>query len=108
MQIKLQSRLGNAIMSPIKRYILYIQLSIAPIFTQDTFSIVAINLETGEVGSAGASCIGGSIIISAVHPGVGAIHTQSYWNATNQNNASEMMDNGYSPTEIIEYLIRNR
>ena len=43
----------------------------------DTFSIVAVDLETGEVGSAGASCISGSIIISDVHPGLGAIHTQS-------------------------------
>ena len=35
-----------------------------------TFSIVAIDTQTGEVGSAGGSCIAGSIIISDIHPGV--------------------------------------
>ena len=36
------------------------------LFSQDTFSIVAIDSATGEVGSAGASCISGSIIISDI------------------------------------------
>jgi len=84
-------------------YIIYI----AFLFNQDTFSIVAVDLETGQVGSAGASCIGGSIIISDVHPGLGAIHTQSYWNGVNQNTASNLMSNGLSPLEIIDYLIEN-
>ncbi len=63
----------------------------------DTFSIVAVDPATGEVGSAGASCIAGSIIISDMHPGVGAIHTQSYWNSQNQNNAHDLMEQGWSP-----------
>ena len=50
-----------------------------------TFSIVAVDTNTGEVGSAGGSCIAGSIIISDLHPGVGAIHTQSYYLPANQN-----------------------
>ena len=74
---------------------------------QDTFSIVAVDPETGEVGSAGASCINGSIIISDLHPGVGAIHTQSYWLAQNQNTASQLMDQGLSPWFIIQYLVDN-
>ncbi len=82
-------------------------LSLSLLFSNDTFSIVAVDLNTGEIGSAGASCIGGSIIISDIHPGVGAIHTQSYWNGTNQNNASSLMDNGASPAEIIDYLVNN-
>ena len=77
------------------------------LLSQDTFSIVAVDIITGEVGSAGASCISGSIIISDVHPGVGAIHTQSYWNGWNQNFASDLMDDGYSPDEIIDQLIEN-
>ena len=52
-----------------------------------TFSIVAVDTTTGEVGSAGGSCIAGSIIISDIHPGVGAIHTQSYYLSANQNYA---------------------
>ena len=75
--------------------------------SQDTFSIVAVDTITGEVGSAGASCIKGSIIISDIHPGVGAIHTQSYWNAINQDSAASLMDQGYSPQNIIDWLVEN-
>ena len=82
-------------------------LLISENLSQDTFSIVAVDPVTQEVGSAGASCINGSIIISDVHPGIGAVHTQSYWNSTNQNNASDLMDQGYTPEEIIEYLVEN-
>ena len=88
------------------QYFLLILL-ISETLSQDTFSIVAVDPQTQEVGSAGASCINGSIIISDVHPGTGAIHTQSYWNSSNQNNASDLMDQGYAPEEIIEYLVEN-
>lgn len=82
---------------------------------QDTFSICAVDTVTGEVGSAGASCIdnagcggcGGVIIIRDVHPGRGVIHTQSYWNATNQNNAKNQMNLGSSPQQIISWLQAN-
>ncbi|MDH4069871.1 MAG: DUF1028 domain-containing protein, partial [Ignavibacteria bacterium] len=69
---------------------------------QDTFSIVAVDTLTGEVGSAGASCIAGSIILSDVHPGVGVVHTQSFWNASNQNYARSLMNTGHSPEQIID------
>ena len=76
-------------------------------FLFSTFSIVAVDLSNGQVGSAGASCIGGSIIISDVHPGVGVIHTQSYWHGYNQLMASDLMDDGLSPDEIIDYIVEN-
>ena len=60
-----------------------------------------------EVGSAGASCIDGSIIISDVLPGIGAIHTQSFWNQSNQINARNWMNEGYTAQEIISLLINN-
>lgn len=72
-----------------------------------TFSIAAVDPATGEVGSAGASCIAGSIILSDVHPGVGTIHTQAYWNSANQANASDLMDQGWSPQEIVDWLAAN-
>ena len=80
---------------------------------QDTFSICAVDTVTGEVGSAGASCIdedaipGGAIIISDVHPGVGVIHTQAYWRPANQNYARQLMDDGLSPQQIIDSLVAN-
>lgn len=81
-------------------------------FAQDTFSIVALDTVTGEIGSAGASCLdniqfpgsNGAIIISDILPGRGAIHTQSYWNATNQANARLKMEEGLSPEEILDWL----
>ena len=85
------------------RYLSFIFIT----FLFSTFSIVAVDLNNGQVGSAGASCIGGSIIISDVHPGVGVIHTQSYWNGYNQLMASDLMDDGLSPDEIIDYIVEN-
>ncbi|NIV13211.1 MAG: hypothetical protein GWN00_19310, partial [Aliifodinibius sp.] len=46
---------------------------------QDTFSIVAVDTVTGEIGSAGASCVGpiggvGAFILSDVIEGIGGIH----------------------------------
>ncbi len=83
------------------------------ILAQDTFSIVAIDTLTGEIGSAGASCIddnqitGGAIIISDILPGMGAIHTQAYWLSTNQQHAHDRMVEGLSPQEIIDWLEAN-
>ncbi|MBL7809916.1 MAG: DUF1028 domain-containing protein [Saprospiraceae bacterium] len=84
-------------------------------YAQDTFSIVAVDTLTGEIGSAGASCLdniqfpgsNGAIIISDILPGRGAIHTQSYWHATNQANARLRMEEGLSPQEIIAWLKAN-
>jgi uncharacterized Ntn-hydrolase superfamily protein len=80
----------------------------AKVFSQDTFSIVAVDTVTGEIGSAGASCVGGGVgafILSDVIEGIGAIHTQAYWNATNQQNAHNRMLEGLSPQEIIDWLV---
>ncbi len=84
------------------------------LFSQDTFSIVAIDSITGEIGSAGASCVGsssgyphGAQILSDVIPGIGAIHTQASWHATNQQRAHDWMMQGLSPQEIIDLLVAN-
>ena len=82
-------------------------LLIGFIFGQDTFSIIAIDINTGEIGSAGASCIAGSVIISKIHPGIGAVHTQALWNSINQDSASSLLDQGYTPEAIIDWLINN-
>ena len=84
--------------------LLYLIISIQINLLFSTFSIVAVDTVTHEVGSAGASCIGNSVIISDIHPGVGVIHTQSYWSASNQNYASSLMNLNYSPNDIIEEL----
>lgn len=74
-------------------------------YPQDTFSIDAVDPLTGEVGSAGASCISGCIILSDVHPGIGVIHTQASYVSQNQVYARNLMNMGLSPQQIIDSLV---
>ena len=81
---------------------------------QDTFSIVAIDTVTGEVGSAGASCVDMSNFpgytddfLGELFPGLGAINTQAYYHPTNQSNARDRMNLGDTPTQIIDWLVEN-
>ena len=49
----------------------------------------------------------GAALISDIIPGLGAIHTQSYWNEQNQDQAHEKLIEGYTAEEIIDWLINN-
>ncbi len=77
---------------------------------QDTFSIVAVDSATGEVGSAGATCLQapnppqGALIISDIIPGIGAAHTQAQWNQYNQSNMHDLMLQHFSPHEILSQV----
>ena len=87
--------------------------SVSAIRGQDTFSICVVDTITGEVGSAGASCIGapqipqGCYILSDVLPGVGVIHTQAYYLSANQNYAHQLMEMGLTPQQIVDSLVAN-
>jgi uncharacterized Ntn-hydrolase superfamily protein len=81
---------------------------------QDTFSIVALDSVTGEVGSAGASCVDlfgfpgyADDFLGDLIPGVGAINTQAYYLGGNQSNARARMNQGDTPQEIIDWLVAN-
>ena len=83
---------------------------------QDTFSIVAVDPVTGEVGSAGASCvqgagsIGGVILLNGIIPGRGGINAQAFICINphiNLDNAMARMEEGLSPQEIIDWLLEN-
>ena len=84
---------------------LFVVTFLTYVHAQDTFSICAVDTVTGEVGSAGASCIDGSIIISDIHPGVGVIHTQAFYLPGNQNLGRTLMDAGLEPDSIIAGLL---
>lgn len=76
----------------------------------DTFSIAAVDLETREVGSAGASCVGpyrgiGAFILSDTLPGIGVIHTQAAYDAQNQRLAHDLMTAGLDPEAILAQLV---
>ena len=93
--------------------VLFFILCFGRLFCQHTFSIVAVDTITGEIGSAGATCgdsiiwpgTPGAYIISDILPGVGAIHTQALWIASNQVNARVQMQQGVSPNQIISWLV---
>ena len=83
---------------------------------QDTFSIVAVDEETGEIGAAGATCVdgiaafGGIKILNDIIPGRGGVNAQA-WICINPHinldNAIEQMANGLNPDEIITWLTEN-
>lgn len=96
-------------------FTLSVFLSITILCTaQDTFSIVAVDSVTGEVGSAGASCVDlfqaglpEDHFLGKLIPGIGAINTQAHYLTTNQNNATNRMNLGETPDEIIQWLVAN-
>lgn len=84
-------------------------------YSQDTFSIVAIDSVTGEVGSAGASCVDLLLyfpnypidFLGDLLPGQGAINTQASYDTTNQNNARIRLLAGDTPQQVIGWLTAN-
>lgn len=79
----------------------------APLTSFATFSIVAVDPSTGEVGSAGASCVAGVLIISDLLPGIGGINTQAYYLPENQANAHILMGKGLPPASIVNWIVEN-
>ncbi len=82
--------------------------------SQDTFSIVALDSVTRQVGSAGASCLdlfwagySDPTFLTDLIPDTGAVNTQSYYIQANQDNARIRMRVGDSPTQIIAWLVAN-
>jgi len=85
---------------------------------QDTFSIVAVDPATGEVGSAGASCISKTNLelyfpgidpdfLGDLIPGIGAINTQANYLAQNQINARNRLLLGQTPQQVVDWLATN-
>lgn len=84
---------------------------------QHTFSIVAVDPETGEVGSAGATCLtsadcgncGGAVIISDLVPGRGAMNAQATVCIPNSNlnTGIVQMQLGEAPDDILDWVLTN-
>jgi uncharacterized Ntn-hydrolase superfamily protein len=82
---------------------------------QHTFSIVAVDPITGEIGSAGATCLDiddlngeeGALVVSDIILGTGAINTQSAFTFTAQAQARTRMEAGDSPAQILNWLNTN-
>ncbi|MBI4604464.1 MAG: DUF1028 domain-containing protein [Planctomycetes bacterium] len=69
-----------------------------------TFSIVAVDPATGEIGGAGASCIDGVAWINDIVRGVGAVHTQALGDDADKARARQRMVAGDSPQEIMDFV----
>ena len=66
-----------------------------------TWSIVAVDHETREVGVAGASCIANTQVIAGLAPGRGAIAAQAMSNFAGRDRGVELLAGGASPREVI-------
>jgi uncharacterized Ntn-hydrolase superfamily protein len=95
-------------------FFLFFQLSCFLGQAQDTFSIVAMDTVTGEVGSAGASCVDlfqtnfiDDSFLGELFPAKGAINSQAYYLRSNQVNAQEKLIAGLKAADIINWLETN-
>jgi uncharacterized Ntn-hydrolase superfamily protein len=97
---------------------LVLALQASHLLAQDTFSIVAVDTLTGEVGSAGASCISAANLqiffpnddpdfLGDLLPGRGAINTQSAYLLQNQLNARARLTEGLDPQGVLDWLVAN-
>ena len=87
-------------------------LSVGPAFAEgpvpSTFSIVAADPETGEVGVAVASrffAVG--TVVPHARAGVGAVATQSYANTSFGKHGLSLLSHGNSPEKALEVLLGN-
>jgi len=68
-----------------------------------TWSVVASDAATGELGGAGTSCVGSLdlSILFASATGAGAIHAQALINTAGRDRGAELLANGATPEEVI-------
>ncbi len=76
-------------------------LGLVPIQAHATWSIVAVDPRTGEVGIAAASCIGGVEVTGGLAPGRGVIAAQALSNQKARDQAVELLAAGASPQQVI-------
>ncbi len=98
-----------------KKFILLLAVAASiSIKAQDTFSILAFDSITREVGAAGASCVNlfpfpqySNHFICELFPDTGAIASQAAYIPQNQANARARMRAGDDPNQILSWLASN-
>lgn len=94
--------------SPIK-HLCYLALSLVlPSNAYATWSIVAVDRQTGETGIAGASCTSDVTGIASVVPGKGAIVVQAASNYFARVRGAGLIDSGMPPNEILAAIRDNQ
>jgi uncharacterized Ntn-hydrolase superfamily protein len=78
-------------------------LLIAPGAARATYSIVAADLSTGQVGGSGTSCVGSLhvFVIYGSAPGHGAVHAQANFNTEGRDEAVRLLGLDTPPDDII-------
>lgn len=77
---------------------------------QDTFSLLIADPQSRQIISAGASCIDSTLLprgaaaISTMLPGLGALHTQSYYSPDNQSLGTRLLEDGLSAKQTVDSL----
>lgn len=71
-----------------------------------TYSIVAVDQQTGQVGGAATTCIAGASVSRVYQgvPGVGAIHAQANTNISGRQYGAQLLQKGYAADVIISAL----
>ena len=69
---------------------------LAPRIAFATWSIVAVDAETGEVGVGAATCTVGVELVQGIVPGVGVLAAQAYTNLLARNAATRALRSGAS------------
>lgn len=74
-----------------------------PSHQTSTWTIVAVDAATGDVGVAGASCVPNmhADAVAALVPGKGAAATQAFFNLENRNRVFQLLQEGVPADEII-------
>jgi uncharacterized Ntn-hydrolase superfamily protein len=68
----------------------------------NTWSVVAVDPKTGDVGVAVASCVGSNVdMVAALVPGKGAAATQAGFDIKNRNKVFELIKGGATAEEVI-------
>jgi imidazolonepropionase-like amidohydrolase len=72
-----------------------------------TWSIVALDPETGDVGISMASCVANTFVdaVGALVPGHGVVATQAAWNLENRNRAYAALREGLGAQETVDLVV---
>ncbi len=82
-------------------WLLCFALSLAPARVSATWSIVAVDPQTREVGVAVASCIGSVEVTAGFAPGKGVIVAQALSNRAARDRSAQLLARGASPAQVI-------
>jgi MYXO-CTERM domain-containing protein len=74
-----------------------------PAVAEATYSIAAVDRDSGQVGGTGASCVGGMAvrIIYGPAPGKGVVHAQAWVNTAARDEAVRLLEQNAAPADVI-------